>query len=294
MTRAAKDEAAMNWRSVLAAPILQLRTKNIFVQAATAVAVVCLIVALSIKLWQRVEPHVAARPEYLMPAGRIEITPTPEWIHTSVQAEVIRDSGLREPLSILDDKLNARLTQAFSLHPWISRVVAVRASYPPRIQVDLQYRRPVAMVEVLGGLLPIDVDGVLLPTEDFSPQDAQGYPRIASIVSGPLGPLGTRWGDPAVEAAAKLAPVLQPVWQEYRLHHVQLQPRLGPSAKFVLELVAVGGTTFVWGSPPGSEAGDESSAAEKLALLTRLRTAHGSVAEIPLALRDLRRADTPN
>src|SRR3954462_14978643 len=114
MTRAAKNEAAMNWRSLLAAPILQLRTKNIFVQAAAAVAVICLIVALSIKLWQRVEPHVATRPEYLMPAEKIEITPKPEWIHTNVQTEVIRDSGLKEPLSILDDRLNSRLTQAFS------------------------------------------------------------------------------------------------------------------------------------------------------------------------------------
>jgi hypothetical protein len=289
MTRAAKNEAVASWRDMLAAPISQLRAKNIFVQAAAAVAVVCLIVAFSIKLWQRVEPHVATRPEYLLPAEKIEITPAPEWVHTNIQTEVIRDSGLKEPLSILDDKLSSRLTQAFALHPWISRVAAVRTSYPPRIQVDIEYRRPVAMVEVLGGLLPIDGDGVLLPTEDFSPQDAQNYPRIAGIVSGPLGPLGTRWGDPAVESSAKLAPVLQPVWSEFRLHHVQLQPRLGPSAKFVLELVAIGGNTFVWGSPPGSELSDEPNAAEKLARLTRLKTARGSLAEIPAAERDLRR-----
>jgi hypothetical protein len=279
----------MNWRSMLAAPISQLRAKNIFVQAAAVVAVICLIIAFSIKLWQRVEPHVATRPEYLLSAEKIEVTSVPEWIHTNIQTEVIRDSGLKEPLSILDDKLSSRLTQAFSLHPWISRVAAVRTSYPPRIQVDLEYRRPVAMVEVLGGLLPIDVDGVLLPTEDFSPQDAQNYPRIAGIVSGPLGPLGTRWGDPTVEAAAKLGPVLQPVWKEFGLHHVQLQPRLGPSAKFVLELVAIGGNTFIWGSPPGSEMADEPSPADKLAQLTRLKSARGSLADIPAADRDLRR-----
>jgi hypothetical protein len=294
MTRAVKNEAVANWRSMLASPIGQLCTKNIFVQVAAAVAVISVIVALSIKLWQRVEPHVATRPEYLMPAEKIEITPAPEWIHTNLQTEVIRDSGLKEPLSILDDKLTARLTQAFSLHPWIARVAAVRTSYPPRIQVDIEYRRPVAMVEVLGGLLPIDVDGVLLPTEDFSPPDAQNYPRIAGIVSGPLGPLGTRWGDPAVEAAAKLAPVLQPVWTEFRLHHVQLQSRLGPSAKFVLELVAIGGNTFVWGSPPGSESNDESIAAEKLALLTRLKNARGSLADIPATERDLRKSVRQN
>jgi hypothetical protein len=293
MTRAVKNQT-LHWRSLIAAPLAQLRARNLLVQLAAGLAVVGLVVACSIKLWQQVRPHVSTRAEYLTPAEKIEITPTPEWIHADIQTEVIRDSGLKEPLSILDERLKTRLTQSFSLHPWVARVAAVRTSYPARIEVDLEYRRPVAMVEVQGGLLPIDRDGVLLPTEDFSPQDAQAYPRIAGIVSGPLGPLGTRWGDPALEAAAKLAPVLQPVWKEFQLHHIQLQPRTGPAQQFVLEFVPSGGTSFVWGSSPGSETADEPAASEKLAYLTRLKTEHGSLSAIPSAAHDLRHVKRTN
>jgi hypothetical protein len=294
MTRAARTQSRNDWRSILSAPLVHLRAANVFVQIAAAVAVIGITVAFSMKLWQQVQPHVSTRPEYLTPPESIEITAAPEWIHTNIKTEVIRDSGLKEPLSILDERLSTRLTQAFSLHPWVGRVAAVNATYPARIQVDLEYRRPAAMVEVQGGLLPIDVDGVLLPTEDFSPQDAQNYPRIAGIVSGPLGPLGTRWGDPALEAAGKLAPVLQPVWKEFQLHHIQLQPQMTQGQKFVLEMVTNERTVFMWGSPPGNEQADERSASEKLARLTILKTQHGALNSVPVAARDLRRFASSN
>ena len=45
------------------------------------------------------------------------------------------------------------------------------------------------MVEVDGGTaaLPVDVDGVVLPTQDFSAADADAYPRIGEIRTTPSG-----------------------------------------------------------------------------------------------------------
>ena len=145
------------------------------------------------------------------------------------------------------------------------------------------------MVEVHGGLLPIDADGVLLPTEDFTPQSAQNYPRVAGIDSSPLGPLGTRWGDTFVEVAAKLAVALQADWQDLKLHHIQPAALWNTASRpAILEIVTRDGTVFLWGSAPGEEIGNEARSSEKLATLKRLAAADGSLDAAAKTERDLR------
>ena len=203
----------------------------------------------------------------------------------------MRDSGLPSELSILDERVTNRLSQAFSLHPWVSRVAAVRTAYPVHIAVDLVYRRPVAMVEVSGGLLPIDADGVLLPTEDFTPEQAREYPRAAGTTSIPLGPVGTRRGDPKVEATAKLAELLADDWRESGLRRILVREETTAEAgrRLVLDLTTRGGTTLIWGSPLGLEAVSEPKPEEKLKRLRRLESADGGLEAADADKRDLRR-----
>ncbi len=219
-----------------------------------------------------VRDHVQTRPEYQAAVEQIQLTPLPAWIHSDVKTEVIRDAGLPVELSILDERLFDRLKQAFALHPWIARVEKVERSYPAHIQVDVVYRRPVAMVEVPGGLLPVDADAILLPTADFSPAEAENYLRIAGAASSPLGPLGTAWADPAIAAAAKLADLLQPAWTDLQLRRIRIRNLVatGGAQIMFLELGTRSGTTFVWGAAPGSELPQEATAAEKLARLQQL------------------------
>jgi hypothetical protein len=233
---------------------------------AAVFVVTALLVAGSIAVWGKVRTHVQSQPEYLVPLGNLTITPAPTWIHTDIRSEVIRDAGLPAELSILDEQLSKRLSNAFALHPWIARVDSVQTSYPARIFVNLSYRKPVAMVVVYGGLLPVDVDGVLLPTEDFTPQDAQKYPRLLGISSSPLGPIGTRWGDSLVECAAKLAKLIEPQWQPLQLHHIavyqQTDPQRGTHVE--LQIVTRAGAVFHWGSAIGQLTDDEPDTATKL------------------------------
>ena len=132
-------------------------------------------------------------PRYRVTADDVEITPLPPWIHSDVRGEAIRGITLRGSMSVMDDKLTQRIADAFGLHPWVAKVVGVRKFHPSRVKVDLEYRRPVLMVEVPVpggvGLLPVDVQGAWLPSGDFSPIEANGYPRLAGITSSPVG----RW-----------------------------------------------------------------------------------------------------
>jgi len=78
----------------------------------------------------------------------------PEWIHCDLRAEIFRSAALDGPLSIMDEDLAERIAVACALHPWVARVRSVRKYHPARVVVELDYRRPVLMVEVTGGLLP--------------------------------------------------------------------------------------------------------------------------------------------
>ncbi len=253
-----------------------------------AMAMTGMTIGVALGIWQNVRSHVQAQPEYLVSPSEIEITAAPPWIRADIKAEVIRDAGLSSPLSILDEKLAESLSRRFALHPWIQRVTAVKSSYPAKIKVELIYRKPVAMVEVHGGLLPVDVDAVLLPTEDFTPERAQAYPRIVGVESAPLGPLGTRWGDPIVEGAAKVAMLLSEIWGPLKLHYIQPAEFPNGSKQPALELVSRDGTVISWGSSPGQEIGAEAKVPEKLAILERWASG-GTLETVPKDQRDLRR-----
>ena len=169
-------------------------------------------------VWMRVREHVAIRDDYRLTAADISITPPPPWIRADVKTQVIRDAGLTDaPLSILDDALVERLYRAFALHPWVAKVERVSKSHPAHVDVQLVYRRPVAMVQVPGGWYPVDVEGVLLPSDDFSPAEARAYPRLSGVESRPLGPTGTKWGDPVVAGGARIAAALEAAWSELEL-----------------------------------------------------------------------------
>jgi hypothetical protein len=264
----------------------RLGRRTLTVIAAAAIAIVG-----SRLLWQKVQSHVASQPEYLVAIDDVEITPPPSWIHTDIKADVIRDAGLKKKISILDSHAAVRLSEAFALNPWVARVAAVHTSYPAHIRIDLVYRRPVAMVEVAGGLLPIDVHGILLPTTGFSAAEAHDYPRIAGVTSSPRGLIGTPWGDVGVEHAAKLAELLADVWQALKLHQVQFQSATETDnpGSVALQLVTQGGTVFLWGSAPGEESADEAKAVDKLARLQKMLADFQTLDAVPAKQRDLRR-----
>ena len=291
MTQAAQKNAG-SWQQMLFAPTNILRTQR-GRRLAMALGGLAAIVLAAIQLWQQLRPHIAIQPEYLVASADMVITPPPEWIHSDVKAAAIRDAALPPKLSILDERLSERISQAFLLNPWIARVEKVQTFYPARIQVNLIYRRPVAMVEVFGGLLPVDSDAVLLPTEDFSPAKAQHYPRIAGVQSSPLGPLGTAWGDPVVAAGTKLANLLASVWNDLELHRIcEFQDHNGNGTRGSLELVTRGGTKFIWGAAPKLQGADEPSAGRKLDRLLQWKH-DGSLDSVPPADRDLRRLTSP-
>jgi hypothetical protein len=250
--------------------------------ALAAALVLAAFVIVGLRLWQRLEDDVLVRPEYALAPYQIQITPPPAWIRGDIKAEALRGDSLHAPLSIIDERLNERLAKMFMLHPWVARVEQVTKHYPSHVTVDLVYRRPAAMVEVPGGLFPVDDQAVLLPSDDFSTADVRQYPRLAGIGSQPLGPVGTAWGDPSVQEGVTIALALAGVWRELRLHSIRRTTTSmdGESAALVeFELVTENGTVIPWGRAPSSESPTEVPVAEKLARLKKYATDYGGLDE---------------
>jgi hypothetical protein len=224
-------------------------------------------------LWTYVQPQIAADPQYRLTVDSVFVTPPPPWIKVDVRGEVLRSATVGGPMSVLDEDLLPRLSQAFQLHPWVTRVTRISKRVPARVDVELEYRRPVCMVEVPGGLYPVDREAVLLPSADFSPSEALNYPRLARVEKVTEGPVGTRWHDPQVEGAALLGEVLLPVWSEARLKRiVPSREAAVDRGRLGFELLGSDGVRFLWGSAPGNEAPGELTAADKLQRLRQLAT----------------------
>ncbi|MEX2316912.1 MAG: hypothetical protein WD669_07160 [Pirellulales bacterium] len=227
-------------------------------------------------LWQQHAATVARNPEYQLTANDVHITAPPPWVRSDIKSEVLRDAALIGNLSLLEDwdTLVGRVRQAFEFHPWVASVTRITRALPNSLQIELEYRRPVAAVESSGqggvALLPIDTGAVRLPEADLTDDERRYLPRIANVAGRPL--VGHTWDDPRVVGGAKLAAALAEVWHSLRLVviHPSSHPLVQGDARFYsFEIVTSGGTRIVWGAAPGEEqsAGESTPAAKRQRLL---------------------------
>jgi hypothetical protein len=233
-------------------------------------------------LWLQQAPGIAQQPQYRLAIESVRITPLPPWIRSDVKAEALRDAGLAGNLSVLDDGevFLARIKTAFELHPWVASVERVTKRLPSALDIELNYRKPVAAVESSDAsgitLLPVDEYAVRLPDGDFSEVERRYLPRISGVTGRPL--VGDTWVDVRVVGGAQLAAALADVWQRLRLVEIlaNVEPILSDGeTACTFEIVTSGGTRIVWGAAPGKEdSADESSVEEKRQRLLEYAAQH--------------------
>jgi hypothetical protein len=211
-------------------------------------------------LWQQQVAGIARRPQYQLAPDAIRISPPPTWIRSDIKTEALRDAGLPGNLSLLEDwdTLVQRIRQAFEFHPWVKSVTRITRKHPSSLEIDLEYRRPIAAVELSGpqgsALLPIDATGVRLPDVDLTDAERRFLPRIVNVSGRPM--IGHVWEDPRVVGGVNLAIALHDVWRQLQL--VEIRPSAHPHVQgdarfYSFEIVTNGRTRIVWGAPPGEE-----------------------------------------
>lgn len=241
------------------------------------------------RVWDSLHLELARSAHFELTADVIELEPaeTPPWIRSDVKSRVLRDSGLADTLSLLDDPsvIQRRLVDAFELHPWVRRVTKVDIASPRHIALTIDYRRPVAVAEVSAGntseLLPLDAQAVRLPEDDLTEVEKSYLPRIAGIEDRPL--VGEAWGDIRMQGAAELAALLQPRWEPYSLLEIVPSdyPEVARSHRFyVYDIRTSGGTVIHWGAAPSFGPPGESSFQDKLSRLAGYIEQHGALDSI--------------
>jgi hypothetical protein len=229
-------------------------------------------------------PELAQNSDYQLEVSQISINKPPHWVpHNLVEQMVIR-AKLPPTLSLLDEELTERIALAFAEHPWIAEVVEVRkSSFPARVDVQLIYREPVALVEKRTGFYPVSAEGILLPPEDFSLAETAGYLKITGVRSSPFSEPGKPWNDPLVESAAQLAGLLKHDWKSLDLKSIEVPPRSSDEIdleQVVFALITRGGSIIVWGKAPELTASDELDSEHKLEQLRNYFADYGSF-ELP-------------
>lgn len=245
-----------------------------------AIVVVVAAAFLGWMAWDRYAETVRASSGNVLLPEMVEVIGVGPWITIDLKREALRDASLDNGLPLDDPELVRRLARAFDIHPWVREVLRVTIRHPAAATVEVVCREPVAMVAVPGGLLPVDAEGILLPSDDFSPESAARYPKITGITSGPRGAIGFTWGDRLVEEAAAVASVIGPEWE--RLDLVECRPKAGTDTGAEWELAGDDGLVIRFGAAPGHERPGEPTAAVKVA---RLRGLAGS--DRPTGLIDL-------
>ena len=228
--------------------------------------------------------QLQSRPEHQFTLQNMRVTEPNQWVPIDLVSQALSTNELPETASLLDESLLPRVAEAFSNHPWVARVIEVRASRAEGLEVQLEYRRPAAMVKTARGLYPVDAHGILLPPADFSVSDANRLPLVENIKTMPQGPAGTDWGDPVVLAATRLADALAPTgdlfayWDRYSFQAIVAPDRRTAAPELDeldFELLTRGGSRIVWGRVPGADH-LEPPVAQKLGRLDEYLATYGS------------------
>jgi hypothetical protein len=201
-------------------------------------------------------PDLSQRSEYRLETSDIVIPQPPRWVPANLVEQVIERANLESNIFVLDDELAERIALAFEDHPWVSGKVSVRISVPAKIEVDFEYRRPVAMVAIGDGFYPVDGSGALLPPADFPPSDVGLYPVIRGLHTTPEVGTGSQWGDPRIEGAARLAVVLTAHWDDWSLKAIEIPQRDSRDIDYddmIFTITTEGGSRIIWGRAPGHD-----------------------------------------
>ena len=230
-----------------------------FIQIVLALLVCGLALASLVALGQYFRRHLRDDPRYYFPLAEIECPSPPGVDRVAFLSEVQYLNGLPEQVSLLDDSLPERLAAAFVRHAWVGRVERVEIGPGRRIRLQLQFRHPLLAVTFSEKALvtrAVDREGILLPRE----ADIKSLPVLFGIFPPPAAGPGKPWGDPEVEAAARVAELVRP-------HQTELQLNTMRWTNGILRLGRDefrSGPVVIWGHGPGDEAADEPAAEAKL------------------------------
>jgi hypothetical protein len=159
------------------------------------VAVVAAFLAVAALGVLRVQDRVRGLEDFQVDLGTAWLDRAPAWLPEPERKALAADAAAAGRLSLHDEGLPDLLARRVESDPRVARVLGSRRRHPDAVEVLVELRRPVALVEAGGRLLAVDRDGVLVPGEfrkhplprirgGGSDTPAPGHPFAPAVVEG--------------------------------------------------------------------------------------------------------------
>lgn len=226
-------------------------------------------VVLSAKFWSDFREGMRGEARFAVGPDQVQLTAQPDWIRSDFQRQALGGFDWQNR-SLLDHQLVTDVGVHLENQLWVRQVQRVQ-KHPGGLTVDLDYRRPVGMVELsTNQLYPVDTEGVVLDSGEFSPNQTHHYLRL-SIAGLPQSrpPLGQPWPDLRVVEASKIADALTRADCELGVMGVYgiRRPAGTQDAATEYRLWTARRNEIIWGHASGQETAGEAGVGQKIAAL---------------------------
>jgi len=188
----------------------------------------------------------------------------PAWADIAVVAPLEDQLRALGPISLFDSRFDGKIRGALEALPGVERVRRVRRHWPRRYSVEVELRRPYAVITCRNASHPVTFDQIVLPQKPYAEISA-GLFRIGPV-PGDAPVAGERWRHGAVriglDTLAEIAPHLAEL-APLGLRRIDVSGARDQSQGVVL--LGIDGIRVRWGRP-GSRV-RENPVAKKIAYL---------------------------
>lgn len=222
--------------------------------------------------------HLTSLKEFCIQEVHFKVYPE-EGVKEELQREV-KDNKKILGRSLFEKRLTDRVAEAFRRNPWVFRVRSVERIFPDKLQVELELRRPQAVLKKSDSYYLLDQEGVVLPGRYYSwPKDQGKTPYIQSTKLNSIPEPGRRIEDKGVKAGIELVRFLKQN-NTHRLLGLKAVDvsNVGkgrPRGESDIVLWTDTGVAIKWGCPPLCQQVDELPEGEKLKNLMSVVKAEG-------------------
>ena len=191
----------------------------------------------------------------------------PAWMSDFLAQQICAQVAPTAPGSAFDQNVLSRSYMILEINPWIKKINQVRRVYGQKpgdtLEIDCEFRAPVAMVRYLDSYALIDADGVQLPEifnytqamrAMFGPDGKVNIRIIEGVTSAPP-ETGRKWRGDDLFAGLEMVNVLygKPYTEQLqRINVSNYKGRVNPLEAWIV-LLTPDNTEIRWGRPPKAE-----------------------------------------
>ncbi len=265
-----------------------------------------IVLFLAIACWEKYGNRIIDQPAMTLTPEKIYLTAQPQWVSSDLKQLVmgdVEDPGYVAP-SIMDTTLVPQTVASLRSVGWIENIDRVEKS-KTGLEIDLTYRRPIAVVEVTGGakkglkkvkpqLFHIDRSATLMgggiasSAENFLLISIHQPMYMDQLIA------WSQWQDTRIQSAAAISDAVKDIWKPMGLYRLMTwRNRSNASDRRIpFQFWTYGGhrtgVRVIWGNAPGAELPGEASAAAKIEAMLAYVAKHGRFDKMTDRTLDLR------